>query len=305
MKYLPALFLLALATIAQSTEYIPLTVPTKANITKVFFADKANGWATTTAGEVLSTYDSGKTWRVKQVTNRSIADFCLRGRQGYLTGERGLLMKTTDGGASWQDISQSIKFNFTGVGIINDTAAIICGTDQNSMAKTVGVTFRTVDRGKTWQKRPFLGNGLFDIVAWPPRKVYILAIKKAFHSISVGENYWTGIYEGNRLGYAIDFQDDWGYMVGAKGLFSKSADHGRNWKEVPMQITKDLYAVAMYDRFSGVAGGEGGLVIDFAQSGDQYTVENIGLPVTISSISITEDRVYFGGRNGTIVYRQR
>jgi photosystem II stability/assembly factor-like uncharacterized protein len=305
MKYLPALFLLALATVAQSTEYIPQTVPTKADITKVFFADKANGWAVTTAGEVLSTYDSGKTWKAKQVTNRSIADIHFRGRLGYLTGERGLLMKTTDGGASWQDISLNIKFNFTGVGIINDTAAIVCGTDQNSMAKTVGVTFRSIDRGQTWQKRPFLGNGLFDLVVWPPHKVYILAIKKSFHSISVGETYWTGKYEGNRLGFAIDFQDDWGYMVGNKGFFSRSTDHGRNWKEVPMQITKDLYAIAMIDHFSGVAAGQDGLVVNFTQSGDQYAVENIGLPVTISSIAVTEDRVYFGGRNGTIMYRQR
>lgn len=305
MKYLPVLIPLILATVAYGTEYTPLTVPTRADITKVFFADKANGWAVTSAGEILSTYDSGQTWRIKQVTNRAIADIDIRGRQGFLAGERGLLMKTTDGGASWQDISLNIKFNFTGVGIINDTAAIVCGTDQNSLAKTIGVTFRSIDRGKTWQKRPFVGNGLSDLVVWPPRKVYLLGIKKAYHSISVGENYWTGKYEGDRLGYAFDLQDDWGYMVGAKGLFLKTTDHGRNWKDVPMQITRDLYAVAMFDHFSGVAAGEGGIVVNFTQSGDQYTVEDIGQPVTILSVAVTPERVYFAGRNGTMFSRQR
>lgn len=305
MKYLPALILMILAATASGSEYLPLTVPTRADITKVFFVDKANGWAATSAGEVLSTYDGGKTWKIKQVTNRAIADIAIRNRQGYLTGERGLLMKTTDGGVTWQDISLNIKFNFTALGIVNDTAAIICGTDQNSLAKTVGVTFRTVDRGKSWQKRPFLGNGLSDIVVWSPRKVYVLGIKKAFHSINVGENYWTGKYEGNRLGYAFDLQDDWGYLVGAKGLFLKTTDHGRNWKDVPMQITRDLYAVAMFDHFSGVAAGEGGIVVNFSQSGDQYAVEDIGRPVAITTIAVTEDRIFFAGKGGAMFCRQR
>ncbi len=305
MKYLPALFLLILATIAQSTEYTPLNVPTKADITKILFADKLNGWSVTVTGQVLSTFDGGKTWKAKQVTNRPITDIHFRGKQGYMTGERGLLMKTTDGGASWQDISLNIKFNFSGIGIINDTSAIICGTDQNSMAKTVGVTFQTWDRGKTWQKKPFLGNGFFDVVVWPPSKVYFLAIKKAFHSIDGAGFFWTGKYEGKRLGFAFDFQDDWGYMVGGDGLFMKSTDHGRNWTEVPMQVTKSLHAVAMIDHFSGVAGGQDGIVINFFQSGDQYTVENIGLPVSISSVAVTEDKVFLAGQNGTIVYRAR
>ena len=305
MKYLPALFLLILATIVQSTEYTPLNVPTKADVNKILFADKLNGWAVTATGQVLSTFDSGKSWRVKQVTNRPITDIVFRGKLGYMVGERGLLMKSTDGGASWQDISLNIKFNFSGAGIINDSSAIICGTDQNSMAKTVGVTFQTWDRGKTWQKKPFLGNGFFDVVTWPPSKVYLLAIKKAFHSIDGAGYFWSGKYEGKRLGFAFDFQDAWGYMVGADGLFMKSTDHGRNWTEVPMQVTKNLNAVAMIDHFSGVAAGQDGIVINFFQSGDQYTVENIGLPVSISSIAVTEDKVFLAGQNGTIVSRAR
>jgi photosystem II stability/assembly factor-like uncharacterized protein len=305
MKYLPALFLLLLATLAWGTEYTPLTVPTKADITKIVFPDRLNGWAVTATGQVLSTFDGGKTWKAKQVTNRPITDIQFRGKQGYLTGERGLVMKTTDGGASWQDISLNIKFNFSGVGILDDTSTIIIGTDQNSMAKTVGVSFQTWDRGKTWKKKPFLGNGLFDVVTWPPHKVYVLAIKKSFHSIDGGGYYWSGKYEGNRLGFAFDFQDDWGYMVGNGGLFMKSTDHGRNWKEVPLQITKNLNAVAMIDHFSGIAAGQDGIVVDFTQSGDQYTVENIGLPVSIASVAITADKVFLAGQNGTIVSRPR
>lgn len=305
MKSLLAIMFITLATALSAADYIPITIPTTADITKVFFADRFNGWVTTSAGELLSTFDSGKTWKLKQITNRAIADFAIRGKRGYLTGERGLLMKTTDGAASWQDISLNLKFSFSGVGIINDSTAIICGTDQNSMAKTIGETFATRDYGKTWEKQPRLGNGYFDIVAWPPKKVYLLAIKKTFHSISEGGNYWMGRYQGSGLGYAIDFQDDWGYLVGTKGLFNKTADHGRNWKEVPLQITKTLYAVGMFDHASGVAAGQGGVVVNFSEFGDEYTVENCGLNVDLTTISMTEDRVYFGGQKGTLLYRAR
>ena len=36
----------------------------------------------------------------------------MMGRIGYVTGEKGLLMKTTNGGAAWKDISLNIKYKF-------------------------------------------------------------------------------------------------------------------------------------------------------------------------------------------------
>ncbi len=306
MKHLIPVLLILLAGSVLAADYTKIDIPTTATINQIYFMNDQLGWAATSAGQVLGTFDGGKTWRMTEPTSRSIHDICIEGRQGYLVGERGLLMKSTNGGATWQDISLNIKYDLVGVGITNDSSIIICGNDQNSMSKSVGVVFESRDYGKTWKKHGYrLGNGYTDLAIYPPRKVYLLAAKKAFHSINNGLRYFKGGYEGNRLGFNFDFIDDWGFMVGYKGLFARSVDHGRNWEEVPVDITKNLYAVEMFDKFSGVAVGQDGLVMYFYDSGDRHNVENCGYNDNLRAVFVTGQKIFMGGDNGLLLSRER
>lgn len=306
MKHLIPVLLIVLAGSVLAADYTKIDIPTTATINQIYFMNDQLGWAATSAGQVLSTYDAGKTWKMTQVTSRSIHDIQVLGRQGYLVGERGLLMKTTDGGATWNDISLNIKYDLVGVGITNDSSIIICGNDQNTMSKSVGVVFDSRDHGKTWKKHGYrLGNGYTDLAIYPPKKVYLLAAKKAFHSINNGVRYFHGKYEGNRLGLGFDFINDWGFMVGFKGLFARSTNHGRSWEEVPVGITKNLYAVEMFDQVSGVAVGDDGLVLYFYDSGDRHEVENCGYNDDLHAVFVTGQKIFMGGQNGLLLSRER
>jgi photosystem II stability/assembly factor-like uncharacterized protein len=240
-----------------------------------------------------------------EVTSRNIRDIEVLGRQGYLTGDRGLLMKSTNGGATWTDISLNIKYNFSGVAIVNDSTAIICGTDQNSMSKTVGKVFDSWDYGKTWKKHRHLGNGYVDIAANPPKKVFLLAIKKVYHSISWGMRYFPGKYDGSRMAFGFDFMDDWGFMVGKSGYLAKTTTHGREWEEIDFKLDKDLYAVEMFDKESGVAVGEAGIIVYFYKDAYEHIVDYYPNAVNLSTVCITENRIYFGGEDGVMFYKRR
>jgi photosystem II stability/assembly factor-like uncharacterized protein len=306
MKHLMPVVLILLAGSVLAADYTKIDIPTTATINQIYFMNDQLGWAVTSAGQVLSTYDGGKTWKMNEVTSRSIHDIHIQGRQGYLVGERGLLMKTTDGGVTWKDISLNIRYDLVGVGITNDSSIIVCGNDLNSMSKSVGMVFDSWDYGKTWKKHPYrLGNGYTDLAIYPPRKVYLLASKRAFHSINNGQRYFKGKYEGDRLGFGFDFIDDWGFMVGYKGLFARSVDHGRNWENVSVEITKNLYAVEMFDKFSGVAVGDDGLVLYFYDSGDRHTVENCGYNDNLYAVFVTGDKIILGGANGLLLSKER
>lgn len=306
MKHLIPVLLILLAGSVLAADYTKIDIPTTATINQVYFMNDQLGWAATSEGQVLSTFDGGKTWRMTQPTTRSIHDICVDGQHGYLVGERGLLMRTTNGGGTWQDMSMNIKYDFVGVGISNDSSVIICGNDQNSMSKSVGVVFDSRDYGKTWKKHGYrLGNGYTDLATYPTRKVYLLAAKKAFHSISAGNRYFKGSYEGDRLGFNFDFIDDWGFMVGYKGLFDRTTNHGRSWENVPMDITKNLYAVEMFDKYSGVAVGQDGLVLYFYDSGDRHTVENCGYNEDLRSVFVTGQKIFIGGTNGLLLVKER
>jgi len=306
MRYVAALTLMLLTGAAAAEDYIRIDVPTEATINQIYFMTDQLGWAATSDGEVLSTFDGGKTWKLTKVTSRAIDDIQFQTRQGYIVGERGMIMKSTDGGATWEDISQNIKYNFVGVGIVNDTSVIVVGTDQNSMSKTKGIIFESWDAGKTWQKHPYhLGNGYTDIAVWPPKKVYLLAIKKAFHSINCGQRYFRGGYEGSRLGFGFDFVEDWGFMVGYEGLLARSVDHGRNWEEVSIDVTKNLHAIEMFDRYSGVAVGDDGVVVYVYNDGDRHIAEDCGYDVDLLAVAVTGEKIFFGGDEGVLLYVER
>ncbi len=306
MKHLIPVLLILLTGSVFAADYTKIDIPTTASINQVYFMNDQLGWAATSAGQVLSTFDGGKTWRMSEPTTRSIHDICIEGRQGYLVGERGLLMRSTDGGATWEDISLNIKYDLVGVGITNDSSIIVCGNDMNSVSKSVGVVFESRDYGKTWKKHGYrLGNGYTDLAIYPPRKVYLLAAKKEFHSINNGLRYFKGGYPGNRLGFNFDFIDAYGYMVGYKGLFARTIDHGRNWEELPIDITKNLYAVEMFDESSGVAVGQDGLVIYFYDSGDRHTVENCGYKQNLRAVFVTGQKIFMGGDDGLLLVKER
>ena len=306
MKPAIVIFIVLLAGGVWGADYVKIDVATAADINKIFFYNDQMGWAVTSGGEVLSTFDAGKNWRIIEVSKRNIRDIQFLNRDGYLIGDRGLLMKSTNGGGSWQDISLNMKYNLTGVGILDDSTIIICGNDQNSISKTKGEVFESRDFGKTWKKHEWrLGNGYTDIAVCPPRKVYLLASKKVFHSISRGIRYFHGGYEGSRLGFGFDFMDDWGFMVGHKGYFARTNSHGRNWEEIPLDSSGNLYAVEMFDKESGVAVGEGGLIMYFYDNGDRQVFEHCGYPNDLLTVFVTGNKVFFGGKGGLLMSTER
>lgn len=286
--------------------FVKVDLQTTAAINDIYFADDQRGWAVTSAGEVFYTYDGGKTWKLNKVGTRGINAIHVPGRYGYLAGEKGLLMKSTDRGATWKDASLNLKYNFTGVGVLGDSNAVVVGVDLNSMAKTRGEVFQSFDYGKSWKKHPsHLGNGYTDLAVCAPHKYYILATKKAFHSVSSGIFFVPGAYEGKRLAFSFDFIDDWGFLVGADGLFSKSITHGKKWENVDLGLTMTLYSVKMFDKFSGVAVGQGGTVIYFYDSGGRKIVDNCGEKVDLLAVGVTSERIFCGGHSGAFFYTTR
>lgn len=311
MRYLIVICTVLLTAAACGGDYTKIDVPTTGTINQIFFFNDQLGWAVTSDAEVLSTFDAGKTWRKQKVGERNIRDIHFHNRAGYLTGDKGLLMKSTNGGGTWEDMSLGLKYNFVGIGAVNDSVAIVCGTDQNSVSKTKGVVFETRDGGKTWKKHAYkLGHGYTDLATYGDRKVFLLASKKAFHSISEGSRYFHGGYEGDRLGLGFDFENDWGFLVGVKGLLGYSFDHGRNWRLIDIDSTSgyaktNFYAVEMFDKYSGVAVGDHGAIMYLYDDGDRQTFENCGWDINLRSVFITGEKVFFGGEKGLMFYRER
>ncbi|GCE31314.1 hypothetical protein KDA_67980 [Dictyobacter alpinus] len=127
------------------------------------FVNAATGWATgsdaSTVPWLYMTHDGGKTWERKTIsamaggTNAGGSIHTLPpvvlGNDGFLpmvVESRTVLVRSTDGGASWTTNGQAIAgFNSYNVYVID--AQSVRATDQNT-----GDVYQSSDGGKSWQK---------------------------------------------------------------------------------------------------------------------------------------------------------
>ncbi len=79
----------------------------------VFFIDEKDGWivgkdpTNLESGRVIATVDSGQTWQAQIVIPNTTlwgVDFIDR-ENGWVVGEKGIMLKTSDGGQTWQQVT--------------------------------------------------------------------------------------------------------------------------------------------------------------------------------------------------------
>lgn len=79
----------------------------------IFFIDEKQGWivgndpTNRESGRVIATVDSGQTWRAQFVIPNTALwgiDFIDR-ENGWVVGEKGVMLKTTDGGQTWRQVT--------------------------------------------------------------------------------------------------------------------------------------------------------------------------------------------------------
>lgn len=163
-------------------------------LTDLFFIDDSRGWALgcqeeaqeptkgKKAYQVLKqTVDGGQTWKTqfKELSEKPscfIFDlssvFFLNSNTGWIVGNRGIILHTTNGGDQWERLHsgttlhlQAINFGDSDSGIIIGDRRIALGEDRENDKKAIGKIFYTNDGGKnwrvTWEKNPVLLTGLY------------------------------------------------------------------------------------------------------------------------------------------------
>ncbi len=88
-------------------QQIPYKSPIKelVEFQDVYFVNETSGWAISCLGDVVfRTKDSGRTWQVGHTGNRNWlhAIYFVDERTGWIVGERGTILRSDDGGRSWQ-----------------------------------------------------------------------------------------------------------------------------------------------------------------------------------------------------------
>lgn len=254
-------------------------VPTRANLTSVFFIDPANGWAAGHDSVILQTNDGGRHWQqvyADPEDERPILDLWFRdANHGYAVGAYGLFLTTEDGGKSWQPLDfNPATLMANGDGAEDEIEAEPWGIDfhLNHVAATLngrilitaeaGNIYRSDDACRSWISLPSPYEGSF-YGSLPLSQTSILAFGlrgHLFRSEDTG-NSWLPIDSGTQatLNDGIRLHDGRILLAGLAGTLLISSDNGHNFSLHPQADRAGIAKVLQANDQSLILIGEHGV----------------------------------------------
>jgi photosystem II stability/assembly factor-like uncharacterized protein len=248
-------------------------VPTRANLTAVTtVADQA--WAVGHDGVILHSKDGGASWTRQRVAPyREDSDDPRNGaplldvlfldeQHGFAIGAYSLMLRTTDGGATWEDVAlpaggepvaakssapsdESWTFDQEDLKVGEETdphlnAITRTGDGSLLIVGERGSGFRSTDKGATWQKirLPYEGS-MFGVLGYEERHVLAFGLRgHALESFDLGST-WRELQTGVELSLmgGTALPQGGAVLVGANGVVLKrpsgSAAFERSTYETP------------------------------------------------------------------------
>jgi photosystem II stability/assembly factor-like uncharacterized protein len=183
----------------------------------VQFSDADYGYVVGDGGLILATTNGGASWREqKSGTDAQLFHLSFQGDRGWVVGTNGVILHTYDAGRNWYPQRSGSTDDLNRVYLINDKIGLITGDN--------GLLLRTENGGATWER-------------------VSLNVREPLFGVSF-----------------IDKKTGW--VVGYKGRIIRTYDGGRNWVEQNSGTAGDLFSVSFFKN-RGYAIGRDGLVMRY------------------------------------------
>ncbi|MCE5348151.1 MAG: YCF48-related protein [Bacteroidales bacterium] len=158
---------------------------------------------------------------------------------GYAISNFGAIIKTTDGGNSWEQLLFPVSFFLNKIQFTDSQTGYIIGGDN-----TGGYLLKTDNAGQSWQlidlntpdkERP---TGMFFI----SNKTGFISGKKLFRKTTDGGQTWSEVMDQVLENIAdVSFKNAGeGYATSDNGKYLKSADGGKTWQSMQSNTSDHL-----------------------------------------------------------------
>jgi photosystem II stability/assembly factor-like uncharacterized protein len=187
---------------------------------------------------------------------------------GYAVGgglENSRIMRTFNGGSTWQNISLTQSKWLYDVHFVNDSTGLACGHN--------GVIYKTTDYGNSWSARPSeVTDWLYAIDFLNTDTGYMAGVNGRIIKTVNGGNNWTQLNSGTSTWLLdIRFYDAMlGYACGQDGRIFRSTNGGNSWAELDNPINNTLNSLAIINPDTIFAVGNVGTIMRSTDSGETW-----------------------------------
>ncbi|MCF8419728.1 MAG: T9SS type A sorting domain-containing protein [Melioribacteraceae bacterium] len=222
------------------TNYTVQESGTTENLNGVFTLDENNCVVVGDGGTILKTTDAGNSWTQKTsgVTQNLNKVYFVDGNNGYAIGDYyyvseittwfSVVLKTTDGGNIWTEVSISGSSNsLSGIDFYSVNVGWVCG----------GTTiYKTTDGGETWVAQvPGISSDFIPALdAVDLNTIYAIGYYNKFLKSTDGGDSWS-IVSNAVASYLLDieFSDNvTGYITNQNGEVYKTTSSGASWTKI-------------------------------------------------------------------------
>jgi photosystem II stability/assembly factor-like uncharacterized protein len=196
--------------------------------------------------QIYITGDGGETWNAKDIdvkpTGRFTSLFMLSPLEGFAVGTNATLLKTTNGGISWE--RRYLRFGTNGLSGGPDFWSIrFIDKDNGWITGTDGIILNTEDGGNTWRKQesPFQYSTALCAVSFANRTEGWVVGQRylkggnyesvILHTLDGGKNWVTQAIK--LQDHLLDVQalsNGVCWVVGKDGTVLMTKDHGETWE---------------------------------------------------------------------------
>jgi photosystem II stability/assembly factor-like uncharacterized protein len=233
---------------------------------------------------------------------------------GYAVGDAGTILKTIDGGTTWDSLSSTTSLGLSSVYFTNAGTGYIVGES--------GLILNTVNGGITWNEK-FEGNFPLYSVSFISSNIGFAvggipgiggsAVGQVLKTTNGGA-VWNSQWSGGYCLYSVFFSDaNTGYAVGTEnflvistiGTILKTIDGGTTWtasQNYPAHWPHNFYSVCFPDANTGYVVGSEGAIFKTNDGGTTWVSQSSTTSLGLSSVYFTNaDTGYIVGDGGIIL----
>ena len=215
-------------------------------------------------------------------------------------GERGHILRSSDGGNTWKQVPSPTRSMLTGVSFIDSSHGWAVGHDT--------AILRTTDGGESWELvhwTPENEEPLFDVIFFDAEHGFAIGAYGSFFVTSDGGESWTfeAIGENDfHLHNIVAASSGRLYMAAEAGVVYASDDRGTTWQELPSPYEGSFFGVLPLDGDSLLLFGLRGHLFRSDDAGQSWDELETGTVAMLTDGVVLEDgTIVIVGLGGTVL----